>query len=200
MIARRLSVAILAAGVARAGRAGAQSTETLGSYERLVQFQLSVAMNSAFIGSRYGQQTGTLRAIDVATHVHAGGAMLVRLDAWAIGRRPYASQDNYGGHLTRSFTFALVGSGEFPLHLPEDVSISPAISFGWVPYASGTFDRSQTGAPVVERRSSTGLVYGVALALRWRHVVIEQHMLQINGADRALKNGETAPLSFGLRF
>lgn len=201
MSARRRSVTILMAlSVTRPAHIGAQSTERLGSYERPAQFQLSVAMNSAFVGSQYGDQTGTLRAIDFATHLHTGGLMLVRLDAWAIGRRPYASQDNYGGHLTQSLTSAVVGSGEFPLRLPGDVSISPAISFGFVPYARGTFDRTQSGAPVVETQSTTGLVYGLALSLRWGHVVVEQHLLQINGADKALKNGETAPLSFGLRF
>ncbi len=195
MISRRCALIILAAA---AGGAEAQSTASLGGYERPAQFQLSVATNSAFIGSQYGDQTGALRAIDVAVHFRTDGPMQVRLDAWAINRRP-RTDSPYGDRLTQSTAFALIGSGEFPIRLPGDVAITPEVGFGWVPHARGTFEPVQ-GSPGDRLRTSTGLVYSAGLALRWNHLVIEQHLLQIIDADRAILNGETAPLSFGLRF
>lgn len=174
--------------------AGAQSTETLGRYERAVQVQLSAATNSVFVGSQYGNQTGTLRALDVAAHFRTEGSMLVRLDAWAINRVPRVDTPN-SDRLNESLAFAVIASGEFPIRLPEDVSITPEAGLGWVPRARGRF--VSRDAPT---RTSTGWVYSVGLALRWRYFVIEQHLLQISDADRALTNGETAPLSFGVRF
>jgi len=139
MTSRRFAISIIGAALS-ARTAGAQSTETLGSYERAVQFQVSAATNSAF-----------------------------------------------------------VGSAEFPIHLPDDVSITPEVGMGWVLRARGDFS-IQPGSGSQATRTSTGWVYSVGLALRWRYFVIEQHLLQINDADRALRNGETAPLSFGVRF
>jgi len=198
MISRRLARALLGAAMTLAPTAGAQSTATLGSYERTVQVQLSVATNSAFIGSQYGDQTGTLRAVDVSAHFRTEGPMRARLDAWAIDRRP-TNAGPYGDRLTQSLTMALVASGEFPIHLPADLSITPEAGFGWVPQARGEFQLAQ-GSSGALTRTSDGFVYSVGLALRWRHLVIEQHLLQIIDADKALVNGETAPLSFGLRF
>lgn len=197
MISRRFAISI--AGAALSARtAGAQSTEMLGSYERAVQFQVSAATNSAFVGSRYGSQTGTLRALDVATHFQTAGSMWMRLDAWAIDRRPRA--DNLSAEqLNESLAVALVGSAEFPIHLPGDVSITPEMGFGWVPRARGDF-LIQQGSGGQATRTSTGWLFSMGLGLRWRYFVIEQHLLQINDADRALRNGENAPLSFGVRF
>jgi hypothetical protein len=177
--------------------ASAQSTEGLGRYERPVQVQLSVATSSVLVGSRYGDQMGTLRAIDIATHFHSDGPMLMRLDAWAINRRPSADNPRRDG-LTQSLALAIVASGEFQIVLPYGISITPEVGYGCAPRARGDFEATQGRSS--STRTKIGWVHTAGVALRWRHFVIEQHLMEIVDADSALINGRSAPLSFGLRF
>jgi len=98
MISRRFAISIIGAALS-ARTAGAQSTETLGSYERAVQFQVSAATNSAF-----------------------------------------------------------VGSAEFPIHLPDDVSITPEVGMGWVPRARGDFRFSREAEVKQLERAPAGCI------------------------------------------
>lgn len=86
------------------------------------------------------------------------------------------------------------------IQLPDDFAIEPAIGIGVVPYAHGQFDRASAGGGGTMTLTGQGMVFAAGLALRWRHLVIEQHLLGITGADGPLVNGANAPLAIGVRF
>jgi hypothetical protein len=197
-VIRALGVAL--SSLVLAVRGAAQSTARLGTYERGVQYQVGLAGGSPFVGSDLDGRTGALRGLDVAALLRTPGPMRVRIDGWAIDRRAHATQNPYSFYQLRESTaLAVVASGEFVIRLPQDVSIEPAIGIGVVPYAHGQFDRTSPGDGTATL-TGQGMVWAAGLALRWRHLVIEQHLLGITGADGPLVNGANAPLAIGLRF
>jgi hypothetical protein len=98
---------------------------------------------------------------------------------------------------------ALVVAGDAALHF-GDVVIEPTLGAGVVPYANGLTDvaGSNTGGPYQSHTSRTvpGLAWSAGIGIRFRRVVVEQHLLWISGADAAIRNGEYAPLTIGVRF
>lgn len=186
-----------------AGRATAQSTDYLGSYQPGVQYQVSVGTRAPFI-TGYGRLMGPLRALDVSAQFPGPGVMTFRLDGWMIKRGPSPSdrQHNLSGDpLRSSLAVAAVVSGEFPIRLPYEISIGPIIGVGVLPYARGDFDHStSSGGPAIVTRTGTGWVLSGGVAVRWRHLVIEEYIHEIEGADGPLGNGETAVLTIGWRF
>lgn len=190
----------------------AQSTSTLGRAERGVSYEVAVGGNSPVIGSGYGEQTGTLRALRVSQRRDITGPMDLWIDGWIIQRRPSSesgfqtSRFNSGRlqRLSTSWVVAGVVAASFPLRLPLDIVIDPAIGLGVAPIAYGRWrDQPTPGEPTSNGTSSTtsrGIVLTAGLSLRWRHIAVEQHFVQVTGADAALSNGENAPFMIGWRF
>jgi hypothetical protein len=204
---KAIALLVLACAAARA-----QSTSTLGRAERRVSYEIAVGGNSSLIGSGYGEQTGTLRALRVSQRRDITGPMDVSIDGWIIQRRPSTGSGflNYrfspGRYQTleTSWLVAGVASASFPLRLPLDVVVDPAVGLGIAPIAYGRWrDQPTPGEPTSNGTSSTtsrAIVLTAGLSLRWRHIFVEQHFVQVTGADAALGNGENAPLMIGWRF
>lgn len=195
---------------AAAGRA--QSTSTLGRAERAVSYEIAVGGNSSLIGSGYGEQTGALRALRVSQRRDITGPMDVSIDGWIVQRRPSAESDFLSSRfsagryqkLETSWLVAGVASASLPLRLPLDLVVDPKIGLGVAPVAYGRWrDQPTSGEPTSNGTSSTtsrGIVFTAGLSLRWHHIMLEQHFVQVTGADAALGNGENAPLMIGWRF
>jgi hypothetical protein len=177
--------------------ASAQSTARLEPYERDMQFQLGVAENSRIVGSGKNDQKGTLLGADVALLYATSEWMRLRLDGWYIERRPPTPIYYNTQYLDKTIAVAVIGSAEFPIRLPWDVSIAPLIGGGFVPSARGRYVASD-GATLW--KTATGFASSFGLVLRWRHLVVEQHVMQIDQADVALYNGDNKPFAVGLRF
>jgi hypothetical protein len=204
---KAIALLVIAGAAARA-----QSTSTLGRAERRVIYEIAVGGNSSLIGSGYGEQTGTLRALRVSQRRDITGPMDVSIDGWIIQRRPSAgssflnSRFSSGRYqrLETSWLVAGVASASLPLRLPLDVVVDPAVGLGIAPIALGRWrDQPTPGEPTSNGASSTtsrAIVLTAGLSLRWRHIFVEQHIVQVIGADAALGNGENAPLMIGWRF
>jgi hypothetical protein len=193
----------------------AQTTSTLGHVERAWPVQITGAVSSPFVDPSYGSRAGSLLALDVTTEHELGGLMRVRIDAWAVRRQPhssYAIEYTYDAQLLRGYSRDMVDawfvagvlSGEFPIHLPNDVVIAPMMGLGAAPYARVRAIERSTNPDAYPSRpaqaTGKGYVAAVGVSVRWGHLVIEQHVLQVMGADGVLGNGENAPLAVGLRF
>jgi hypothetical protein len=197
--------------------AHAQSTSTLGQAEARTSYQIALGGSSSLIGSGYGAQTGALRALSVSQRREIEGWMDLRFDAWAIQRRPSADAsvsylnaryDGQTGHYQRlnsSWVLAGIVAASFPVHLPLDLIIDPTLGLGVVPVASGRWIdvADATGASSSAGASSTysqGIVFTAGVSMRWHHVFVAQHVIQVMGADTSILNGENAPLMIGWRF
>jgi hypothetical protein len=197
--------------------AHAQSTSTLGQAEARTSYQIALGGNSSLIGSGYGAQTGALRALSVSQRREIEGPMDLRFDAWVIQRRPSADAsvsylntryDGQAGHyqrLSSSWLFAGIVAASFPVHLPLDLIIDPTLGLGVVPVASGRWIdfAGSTGASSSDGASSTysqGIVFTAGVSMRWHHLIVAQHVIQVMGADASILNGENAPLMIGWRF
>lgn len=195
-----------------------QRTSTLGRVEREISYQISVGGNSSLVGSGYGEQTGTLRALSFGQRRELAGALDLRIDGWVIRRKPSAGGFNFIGsrydaatgrsytqELTSSWLLAGVIGGSLPIHLPLDLIVDPMVGLGIVPIAYGRLVEVSEG-PSGESsdrsasNTSRGIMFAAGASLRWHHIVIEQHFLQVAGADKSLYNGENAPLMIGWRF
>jgi hypothetical protein len=201
--------------------ASGQSTSGLGRVEPSTSYQLTVGASSQLILHGYAGQIGPSRAVNVGVVRELSGPMNLRFDGW-VSRRTASSGRGYlpyGGHyddatgtwytetLRSSWLVAVVASGTLPIRIGRDVVLSPSIGVGVVPAARGRFtevaqpvgaEPAPTGKAIT--RSSQGIAWATGASLRWRHLVVEQHILQITGADGALLNGENAPLMIGWRF
>lgn len=199
--------------VAAAASARAQRTSTLGRAEPPVSYEVAVGGNSSLIGSGYGAQIGTMRALRVSQRRDISGPMDLHFDAWVIRRAPsngsgfLNTRFNSGRdqRLETSWLAAGVVAASFPLHLPLDVVVDPAIGLGVAPIALGRWKdmpgpSGGTSSLGTSSTTSQALVFTARLSLRWRHVFVEQHLVQVIGADPALGNGENAPLMIGWRF
>jgi len=198
----RVAIGAIVCGLVAARGATAQSTDHLGPYAPSVQYQVSVGTRAPFI-TGYGELTGPLRALDLSAQFPGPGVMTFRLDGWMIRRGPSPSNQQhslYGDPLRSSLAVAAVVSGEFPIRLPYEISIGPILGVGVVPYARGEFDHSTSSGPAIITRTGTGWVLSGGVAVRWRHLVIEEYIHQIEAADGPLGNGETTVLTIGWRF
>ena len=81
------------------------------------------------------------------------------------------------------------------------------LGVGLVPVARGvtvtgqTNDKNEIVNGARGTRSASGSVLpALGLAMRWRRLSVEQHILQVSGADAALISGENAPLVVSYRF
>jgi hypothetical protein len=201
--------------------ASGQSTAGLGRAEPRTSYQLAVGGSSQLILRGYGGQIGPSRAMNVGVVRELAGPMNLRFDGWVSRRTPSSGHAYlpYSGHydnatntwytetLRSSWLVAVVASGTLPIRIGRDVVLSPSIGLGVVPVARGRFAEiaergGAEGVPTGETitRNSQGIAWATGASLRWVHLVVEQHILQITGADGALLNGENAPLMIGWRF
>ena len=197
--------------------AHAQSTSTLGQAEARTSYQIALGGKSWLIGSGYGAQTGALRALSASLLREMEGPMDLRFDTWVIQRRLSADAsvnylnvryDGQTGHYQRmnsSWLLAGIVAGSFPVHLPLDLIMDPTLGLGVVPVASGRWIdvAGATGASSSGGASSTysqGIVFTAGVSMRWHHVIVAQHVIQVMGADASILNGENAPLMIGWRF
>lgn len=191
----------------------AQSTSMLGRAEREITYQLAIGGNSSLIGSGYGAQTGALRALAVSQRREFTGSVDLVVDGWVIQRRPsssspssfvnirYNSETRHQERLESSWLGAAILSGSRPIHLGLDLVVDPSLGLGLVPLAYGRWiDASASSSGGSSSSTGQAIVFAAGLSLRWRHLVVEQHILQVAGADGALGNGENAPLMIGWRF
>jgi len=181
-------------------RLRAQSTDRLPEFAPRIQYEAAGAVQSPFLSS-YGHQTGALRAGSVGVLIRSSSAALVRIDGWLIERRPGPNDEArtyYLRPLDESRAVLTEVAVVFPLKLWDGVYLESATGIGVVPWARGTFIPYSGGAPI--NQTAAGWATTVGLSLRAGHLVIQQHVIQIMGADGALLNGETSALSVGLRF
>jgi hypothetical protein len=201
------------------GNAYGQSTSALGSAERKTTLQISIGGDAHLLPMGYSRDTRS-RVIDVSVHRELEGRMTLRFDGWLIDRPSYGEQDPSSSRtysydpirnqsyetIQRSARFAaVVASGSFPVHLGGGIVAAPTVGLGLVPTARGRFTEvttTQNATPTSRSISvsSHGVVWAFGLGVRWRHLVLEHHILQVTGADGALTNGEGAPLTVGWRF
>lgn len=194
-----------------------QSTSTLGQAEPRISYQIALGGKSSLIGSGYGAQTGALRALSASLRREIEGPMDLRFDAWVIERRPSADAsvsylnaryDGQTGHYQRlnsSRLLAGIVAGSLPVRLPLDLIIDPTLGLGVVPVAIGRWIdvAGATGASSSGGASSTysqGIVFTAGVSMRWHHLIVAQHVIQVMGADASILNGENAPLMIGWRF
>ena len=199
--------------------ASGQSTSALGAFEAPTTFQIAAGANSRVVPSGY---TGDIRravALDVSVHHKLVGVMDLRFDGWVVDRTAVdvneywfvryrydqATGQTYELRPTNSWLLAGVISGSFPIHITPNCTIGPTMGIGVVPIARGNFREFSAGEnPVSTGATSSNTAQGWLLsggiAFRWRHLVVEQHVLQIIGADHALGNGENEPFTIGWRF
>lgn len=198
-----------------------QSTSGLGRAEPRTSYQLMVGASSQLILHGYAGQIGPSRAMNVGVIRELEGPMNLRFDGWVSRRTPSSGHvyglnggryDNatstwYTEAFRSSWLVAVVASGTLPIHIGRDVVLTPSIGIGVVPVARGNFaevaeqggtEPAATGRRIA--RNSQGIAWATGASLRWRHLVVEQHILQITGADGSLMNGENAPLMIGWRF
>lgn len=201
--------------------ASGQSTSGLGRVEPRTSYQLTVGASSQLIIHGYGGQVGPSRAMDVGVIRELAGPMNLRFDGWISratpssdyvyglysGRYDNATNTWYTEALRSTWLVAVVASGTLPIRIGREVVLTPSIGLGVVPVARGNFaevaqpsgaEPAPTGRTIA--RNSQGIAWATGASLRWRHLVVEQHILQITGADGALMNGENAPLMIGWRF
>lgn len=204
-----------------AATASGQSTSGLGRVEPRTSYQLTVGASSQLIIHGYGGQVGPSRAMDIGVIRELAGPMNLRFDGWITRSTPSNAHvyGLYSGHydnatdtwytetLRSTLFLAVVASGTFPIRIGRAIVLSPSIGIGVLPVARGHFtevaqrsgaEPAPTGRTIF--RSSQGIAWATGASLRWRHLVVEQHILQITGADGALMNGENAPLMIGWRF
>lgn len=201
--------------------ASGQSTSGLGRVEPRTSYQLTVGASSQLIFHGYAGQMAPSPAMNVGVVRELAGPMNLRFDGW-ISRRTPSSDHVYGMYsgrfdnatntwyteaLRSTWLVAVVASGTLPIRLGREVVLTPSIGIGVVPVARGHFAEvaQQSGAEPAPTgrtiaRNSQGIAWATGASLRWRHLVVEQHILQITGADGALMNGENAPLMIGWRF
>lgn len=201
------------------GAAAGQNTANLGAFEASTTYQIAIGANSHLIPNGYAGGINTAIALDASAHHKLPGAMNLRFDAWLIDRTSvdpnayvydrYRYDDATGQSFilepTNAWLLAAVVSGSFPIHLGKNLLLEPAVGLGVVPIARASFKDIVPGlsGPSFGARSSRtahGFVVAGGVSLRWHHLVIEQHILQITGADNALGNGENSPLIVGWRF
>jgi len=195
-----------------AASASAQRTSTLGQVEPEISYEVAVGGNSSLIGSGYGAQTGALRALSVSQRRAITGPMDLWIDAWVIQRRPsgefgYANSRFRSGRLQRlesSWVLSGVVAGGLPIHFPLDLVLDPRIGLGVAPVAYGHWvdlpGASGSSSPGASSTFSQAIVLTAGVSLRWHHIIVEQHFVQVTGADAAVGNGENAPLMVGWRF
>jgi hypothetical protein len=159
----------------------AQSTAALGRYERPIQIQVSVGAND------FETQSGLrLRAASASMEFVSGGERTVRADAWYL---------DWKGFSSRMTDAALVIGVEFPMRLSHDFSLGALAGLGYALYQRNIYDVSGPPGRIVHSGSGS-LVENAGLVARWRHVVVEQHVLAVPGGGQALN----APLMVGLRY
>ena len=181
----------------------AQSTGGLGSYERPVQFQISVGGNAGLIGINYGRQAGPLRAFDASVHIRTASPTTIRADTWVIDRHADAASQvpSYSLRPANSRLTAIVLSGDLPLQVTGDFSFRFIAGAG-LEHSRGVLNGDDAGGAPAQTitRSANGYVLSAGLALKWRHVVVEQFVQKLVGPDPSIGNSENAPLTVGLRF
>jgi len=203
-------------------RALAQSTSGLVETEPVLSVRFGAGGGSGLVweafGRGYGGQAGEARAATVQAQWLTAGAMVVHLDGWRITRpHPpkttmsysynYQTGTSQSTQLESSWLLAGIIDFGFPLHLTRRFSVEPMLGVGLVPVARGVTVTGQTDYKndIVNgtrgTRSASGSVLpALGLAIRWRRLSVEQHILQVSGADAALISGENAPLIISYRF
>jgi hypothetical protein len=203
-------------------RALAQSTSGLVETEPVLSARFGVGAASGLVwqafGQTYGEQAGEARAAAVQVQWLTAGAMVIHLDGWMITRpHPprttmsysynYQTGTSQSTRLESSWLLAGIIDFGFPLHLTRSFSVEPMLGVGLVPVARGATVTGQidNNNDIVNgargTRSASGSVLpALGLAIRWRRLSVEQHILQVSGADAALISGENAPLVVSYRF
>ncbi|HSQ30318.1 MAG TPA: hypothetical protein VLN49_10735 [Gemmatimonadaceae bacterium] len=143
------------------------------------------------------RQAGDVRTVMAAARWQSDDLLGARIGAWWIhGRNP--GYDN-------SVDEVLAVSGAVDLAVPipgTSFSVAPSGGLGFAPYARHhALGTSSVPQPAQQVRTASGGIWSLGLALRWRRLVLEQHVVVLFGAEEAISvNKEYYPITLGWRF
>ena len=176
---RKWVVAAIALGWAHTVRA--QSTETLGRYQRLVDLQVTA-------GGHLPSEHPNLKAVNGALRLRLGDHGALRLDTW------YLDWSNRDSHSAA----AVLAGLETATRVSASVSLNGVIGLGFFPYTHDVF-RTPPNPFLGRPDFPGGAVFSLGLAAHWRRAVVEQYYALIGG-DNSPGGGQINPLMVGLRF
>ena len=190
-------VAVLALSAALAPNAAAQSTSRESLDARRWRFELS---GGAEVGPLAGWTTtrraGDVRALSAGARWRSDDLLGARLGArWIHGRNP--------GYLTSvDDLLAVAGDVDLAASIPgTSITISPSVGLGFAPYVRHHRTDTALAQFVGPVTTAKGTIWTLGLALRWRRLVLEQHIIALVGANKAISdNKEYYPITLGWRF
>lgn len=190
-------VAALALSSAVAPNAAAQSTSRESLDSRPWRFEPS---GGAEVGPLAGWTTtrraGDVRAFSAAARWRSDDLLGARIGSWWIhGRNP-------GYNSSVDDVLALSGDVDLALSIPgTPITIAPSGGLGFAPYARHHRTDTALAQPTKSVTTASGAIWTLGLALRWRRLVLEQHVVVLFGAEEAISvNKEYYPLTLGWRF
>lgn len=142
------------------------------------------------------RRTGDVRAFSAAARWRSDDLLGARLGAWWIhGRNPA-----YGSSVDD--VLAIAGDVDLAVSIPgTSITLSPAGGLGFAPYARHHRTDTTLAQFVKPVTTANGAIWTLGLALRWRRLVLEQHIIVLFGAEEAIStNKEYYPITLGWRF
>lgn len=175
-----------------------QRTKDLVPPERPLMLEISAGTQLLDFGWEDAKSGRVLAASAAMRWVPPGSMAGLRVTAWWIQRNDAA---RHGYPLSTNAMHRVLGvaiSGDMHRRLGANVSIAPSLGLGLAPSVHSTDDTFQ---PSGGSATSSGSLWTLGLAVRAGPVVIEQHLIGLLGAERAIPwSREYFPLTLGIRF
>lgn len=192
-------------GLILSGRVSGQSTEGLERRERPVVFEVGGGPQLLTFGWESARVGRVLAGMVAARWRPVGGRAGLRAAGWWIERRE-ANSSPYDIRCCAKATHQILGltiSGDVQARVGAHATLAPSLGFGWSPRVHSTHSVRSAFEDHNEAISTRGNLWTLGLALRFRRVVIEQHMVGLLGGDseQAIPSSrEYFPMTLSVRF
>lgn len=148
-------------------------------------------------GSTTTRAAGDVRTVLAAARWQSDDLLGARIGTWWIHGR------NRQGDNSVDDVLAVSGALDLAIPIPgTSVTVAPSGGLGVVPYARHrVLGNAAVPSPTRSVTTANGGIWNVGLALRWRRLVLEQHLIVLFGAEEAIStNKEYYPITLGWRF